>query len=63
MTSRAKRDKVLAWHGRGYSATETAKLLGLSVEEVCAIIREGDGMPRPARRVEFIEPMFDLPCE
>lgn len=58
MTSQAQRGMVLKWHERGYSATETAKLLGLPLDEVRAIIREGDGTPRPPAKVEFIEPMF-----
>lgn len=29
MTSQTIRDKVLVWHARGYSATETARQLGL----------------------------------
>lgn len=56
MTSQAIRDKVLAWHGRGYGATDTARQLGLPLEEVRAIIREGDGRPKPPCKVEFIEP-------
>ena len=56
MTSQAIRDKVLAWHGRGYGATDTARPLGLPLEEVRAIIREGDGRPKPPCKVEFIEP-------
>lgn len=56
MTSQKTRDKVLVWHKRGYSATETARQLGLPLEEVRAIIREGDGRPKPPRKVEFIEP-------
>lgn len=47
---------MLAWHGRGYSATDTARQLGLPLEEVRAIIREGDGRPKPPCKVEFIEP-------
>ena len=54
MTSQTIRDKVLVWHARGYSATETARQLGLPLEEVRAIIREGDGRPKPPRKVEFI---------
>lgn len=54
MTSQETRDKVLVWHKRGYSATETARQLGLPLEEVRAIIREGDGRPKPPRKVEFI---------
>lgn len=30
--------------------------IGLPLEEVRAIIREGDGRPKPPRKVEFIEP-------
>lgn len=56
MTSQTTRDKVLVWHKRGYSATETARQLGLPLEEVRAIIREGDGTPRPPAKVKFIEP-------
>ena len=56
VTSQAIRDKVLAWHGRGYGATDTARQLGLPLEEVRAIIREGDGRPKPPCKVEFIEP-------
>lgn len=41
---------------RGYSATETARQLGLPLEAVRAIIRNGDGRPKPPRKVEFIEP-------
>lgn len=33
-----------------------ARQLGLPLEEVRAIIREGDGRPKPPRKVEFIEP-------
>ena len=55
MTSQAIRDKVLAWHGRGYGATDTVRQLGLPLEEVRAIIR-GDGRPKPPCKVEFIEP-------
>lgn len=56
MTSQETRYKVLVWHKRGYSATETARQLGLPLEEVRAIIRECDGRPKPPRKVEFIEP-------
>ena len=58
MTSQETRDKVLVWHKRGYSATEAARQLGLPLEEVRAIIREGDGRPKPPRKVEFIEPPY-----
>lgn len=30
--------------------------IGLPLEEVRAIIREGDGRPKPPCKVEFIEP-------
>jgi len=56
MTSQAIRDKVLVWHERGYSATEIARQLGLPLEAVRAIIRNGDGRPKPPRKVEFLEP-------
>ena len=50
MTSQAIRDKVLAWHGRGYGATDTARQLGLPLEEVRAIIREGDARSSSSNR-------------
>lgn len=34
----------------------TARQLGLPLEAVRAIIRNGDGRPKPPRKVEFIEP-------
>ena len=34
MTSQETRDKVLVWHKRGYSATETARQLGLPPRKV-----------------------------
>lgn len=55
MTSQAIRDKVLAWHARlrrdGYGSS-----IGSAVGGGCAIIREGDGRPKPPCKVEFIEP-------
>ncbi len=55
VTSQAIRDKVLAWHGRGYGATDTARQLGLPLEEVRAIIPRAT-VGRTAMQVEFIEP-------
>lgn len=56
MTSQAKRDMVLKWHANGLSATETARLLQLPVDEVRAIIIQAAGVPKPDTRPEFIEP-------
>lgn len=42
--------------GRGYGATDTVRQLGLPLEEVRVIIREGDGRLKPPCKVEFIEP-------
>lgn len=56
MTSQARRDMVLKWHANGLSATETARLLKIPVDEVRAIIIQGAGEPKPDMKPEFIEP-------
>ncbi len=62
MTSQTTRDKVLVWHKRGYSATETARQSGLPLDEVMYAIEHPEP-PKPradVRTPEFIEPKFDV---
>lgn len=56
MVSQQMRDKVLKAHAHGYSVTEIAKWLGITIDETRAIIIHGDGRPRPTLKPEFIEP-------
>lgn len=56
MVSQLMREKVLKAHARGYTPSEISKWIGLTVEEIDAIIVNGDGRPKPQTYPEFIEP-------
>ncbi|TPF87433.1 hypothetical protein BW13_00855 [Bifidobacterium sp. UTCIF-37] len=59
MTSKAKKDMVIRWNARGVaSPEETARLLGIPLPEVHAILKESMTRHPSVRTTdpEFIEP-------
>lgn len=60
MTSQAKRETVLRKFKQRFTVSEIAAQLDMSVAEVCDIIRSRNRPPAPPRKVEFIEPKFDV---
>lgn len=58
MTSKAKRDMIHHWAECGYDIPTTAKYLGLSIDEVRAVLAHPEPPEKPSDQYkpEFIEP-------
>ncbi|MBW3077705.1 hypothetical protein [Bifidobacterium simiiventris] len=58
MTSKAKRDMIRHWAERGYDIPTTAKLLGLSENEVHDVLTHPEPPEKPSDQYkpQFIEP-------
>lgn len=63
MTSQEQRDKVLRMMHNQNTTLEISGQLGIPLCEVVAIIQAQGKPPEPPRKVEFIEPTFDIPRE